>query len=75
LFQEGNFWSSPGWGDGHWKYQAMIRSLEFSPHPSMGRGERLEIELMIDHAHDEASQQSQKYRVWRASRLANTSMY
>ena len=39
-------------GVGHQKDQAMIRFLELSAllHPS-GRGQRLQVELMVDHAY------------------------
>ena len=61
-------------GAGHQKDQTMIRTLEHSaPPPSLGRGERLETELMIDHSYvNEASIKIPIVWVWRASRLGNS---
>lgn len=63
-------------GAGHWKDQAMIRSLKLStPAPILWREDRgWEMELIIDHAYViKSPQKSQEYMVLGASRLVNTS--
>ena len=51
----------------------MISRWYFQPHPHLGRGERLEIELMIIDCHDEAFIKIQKVRglesFWTAEQL------